>query len=82
MGEAAIALAPFPKWRKPRDEWAKKYTDAEIRRALEGQELTADAPLESVATRAVPVLVSRHEEHRHLPREIELCLEPPDGLRE
>lgn len=41
MGEAAIALAPFPKGRKPREAWAKRFTDAEIRRALERQELTA-----------------------------------------
>lgn len=41
MGEAAFACAPSPKRRKPRDEWAKDFSDAEIRRALERLELTA-----------------------------------------
>jgi hypothetical protein len=41
MGEAAFALPPSPKRRKPRDEWAKDFSDAEIRRALERLDLTA-----------------------------------------
>lgn len=41
MGEAALKLAPLPKRRKPKEEWAKNFTDAEVRRALERHELTA-----------------------------------------
>jgi hypothetical protein len=41
MGEAAFALPASPKRKKPREEWAKDFTDAEIRRALERHDLDA-----------------------------------------